>query len=269
MATLKNMLEMSPERDFPQKTEIRMRYCILSSPRAGGTLLGRMLYKTGRAGDPLEYFNLRLLQLARERSHNPLLSMFDFLRLMEARRTSSNGVFGMKIQFDQMLQAFRSDVPNEAMVKFLRGHQCLLWIRRRNKLRQAISHAVAMHTNAWSSEDIKLAEPEHVPLPDCIRSLQIIALQDLGWEKLIEKFALDVQVIWYEELAAAYEKTCAFALSCLRLKDTIETIPPPPIKSQSGNLNTRLHSELVDYLAHDDPNLSSSASQSHLRTRKS
>src|SRR5262245_48258719 len=113
MATLKNMLEMSPERDFSAKTEIRMRYSILSSLRAGGTLLGRMFYKTGQAGDPIEYFNLRLLELAREQLQNPSLSSFDFLRLMEARRTSSNGVFGIKIQFDQMLRAFRTDVPNE------------------------------------------------------------------------------------------------------------------------------------------------------------
>src|SRR5262245_18114068 len=130
MATLKNILEMSPERDFATKTEIRMRYCILSSPRAGATLLGRMLYKTGQAGDPLEYFNLRLLQLAREQLRNASLSSLDFLRLMEARRTSSNGVFGMKLQFDQMLRAFRSEMPNEAMVTFLRSHQFLIWARR-------------------------------------------------------------------------------------------------------------------------------------------
>src|SRR5579863_4501463 len=133
----KNMLEISSERDFPVRAEISKRYCILSSPRAGGTLLGRMLFETGLAGDPLEYFNLRLLQLARERFGNQVLSSLDFLHLMEARRTSRNGVFGVKLQFDQMLRDYRSEVPNEAMLKFLRGNQCLFWIRRRNRLRQA------------------------------------------------------------------------------------------------------------------------------------
>jgi len=180
MATLKNMLEISAKRDFPQSTEIRMRYCILSSPRAGGTLLGRMLYETGQAGDPLEYFNLQLLQLARKQSGNPSLSIFDFLRSMETRRTSPNGVFGIKVQFEQMLRAFDSEIPNETMIEFLRTHQCLFWIRRRNRLRQAISHAIAVHTNAWSSEEIQLVEPGRVSVLDCIRSLQVVALQDLG-----------------------------------------------------------------------------------------
>src|SRR6266702_8748733 len=107
----KNLLEMSSDRDFPRQRMVGMRYCILSSQRSGSTLLTRMLFKTQQAGDPLEYFNLRLLQLGRTQSGNQLLTPFEFMRLMESRRTSPNGIFGMKLHYEQMLRAFQSDIP--------------------------------------------------------------------------------------------------------------------------------------------------------------
>lgn len=58
MASTKNIKELSLERDFPGPFPIRTRYAILSSPRSGSTLLARMLFATGMAGDPIEPKNL-------------------------------------------------------------------------------------------------------------------------------------------------------------------------------------------------------------------
>jgi len=239
---------MDPRRDFTASTEIRKRYGILSSPRSGGTLLGRMLYDTGQAGDPLEYFNLRLLQIGREQSKNTSLALFDFLRLMESRRTSPNGVFGIKIQYDHILRAFRTETPNEKMVKFLERHDCLFWVRRRNKIRQAISHAIAVHTNAWSSEEGKTDEPILIPLLDCITSFQAISHQDLGWEQLFQLNEIEVSTIWYEDLVAEYEATCRLVLTSLRLDTSVPQVPSPSIRRQSGTINEQLYAQMVDYL---------------------
>jgi trehalose 2-sulfotransferase len=244
----KNLLEMSSDRDFPQPTTVRMRYCILSSQRSGSTLLARMLSKTRYAGDPLEYFNLRLLQVGRAQTGNQTLTPFEFLRLMESRRTSPNGIFGMKLHYEQMLRAFQSDIPNKNMIEFLRSHRHLLWMRRRDRLRQAISLAVATHTNSWSSEEPQIASSASISCFDCIRSLQAISFQDLGWEHLIRTARLQVNVIWYEDLISEYEETCRRALRYLNLQNAISDIPPPPIERQSGILNDRLYAELFEYL---------------------
>ncbi len=244
----KNLLEMSPDRDFPRPTMVRMRYCILSSQRSGSTLVARMLSSTREAGDPLEYFSLRLLQLGRTQSGNQLLTPFEFLRLMELRRTSMNGIFGMKLHYEQMLRAFQSDIPNRNMINFLQSHQHLLWIRRRDRLRQAISLAVATHTNSWSSEEPQTANPGSITCFDCIRSLQAISFQDLGWEHLIRVAKLRVNIIWYEDLISEYEKTCRLILRHLNLQNVVSNIPSPPIERQSGILNDRLYTELVEYL---------------------
>src|SRR5438105_1838527 len=137
---------MSPARDFAGNTPVRIRYGILSSQRSGSTLLARALFETRHAGDPLEYFNLRLLALARKQTGNQFLTPIEFMRLMELRRTSPNGVFGMKIHYEQMLRAFQSNVPNQKMIEFLRNQHHLFWMRRRDRLRQAISHALATQT---------------------------------------------------------------------------------------------------------------------------
>jgi trehalose 2-sulfotransferase len=243
----KNLLEMSPDRDFPSQTTVRMRYCILSSQRSGSTLLARMLAETRQAGDPLEYFNLRLLQLGRAQTGNQALTPFEFMRLMELRRTSPSGVFGMKIHYEQMLRAFQSETPNQKIIDFLRNYQYLLWIRRRGRLRQAISHAIATQTNSWSSEEPQTPNGGSTSCYDCIRSLQAISFQDLGWEQLIRTAHLKVHVVWYEDLISEYEKTCRLALRHLNLQNTISTIPSPPIERQSGPSNDRLYAELITY----------------------
>jgi LPS sulfotransferase NodH len=244
----KNLLEMSRARDFPGNTPLRMRYGILSSQRSGSTLLARMLFETRQAGDPLEYFNLRLLALARKQTGNQSLTPVEFMRLMELRRTSPNGVFGMKIHYEQMLRAFQSNVPNEKMRGFLRSHQHLFWIRRRDRLRQAISLALATHTNSWSSEEPHKVSAGSIPLLDCIHALQAISFQDFGWEQLIKIVKLKVRVIWYEDLISDYEGTCRLVLRDLQLASVVPNIPPPPIERQSTEINDRLHRKLVDYL---------------------
>jgi trehalose 2-sulfotransferase len=246
----KNLLEMSRNRDFPGNAPVRVRYGILSSQRSGSTLLARMLFETGQAGDPLEYFNLRLLAIARKQTGNQFLTPIEFKRLMEMRRTSPNGVFGMKIQYEQMLRAFQSNGPNEKITEFLRSHQHLFWVRRRDRLRQAISLALAMHTNSWSSEEPPKVPPGSIHLLDCIHALQVISFEDFGWAKLISTAKLNVRVIWYEDLIADYEGTCRPLLRDLNLE--IPKIPPPPIKRQSTRVNDQLHIDLVQYLGLSD-----------------
>lgn len=244
----KNLLEMSSDRDFPRNTPIRRRYCILSSQRSGSTLLARMLFETRQAGDPLEYFNLRLLRVAQVQTGNQSLAPIEFMRLMEMRRTSPNGVFGIKTHYEQMLRAFQENAPSQKIVEFLRSQHHLFWMRRRNRLRQAISLAVATHTNSWSSEEPKKASASSASCLDCISSLQAVSFQDFGWEQLLRATKLQARIIWYEDLISDYEGTCRLVLRDLKLESVVPTIPPPPIQRQSGAVNDRLYDELLGYL---------------------
>ena len=248
--TDKHIREMSPERDFPGETPVKQRYAILSSPRSGSTLLGRFLHETKKAGDPQEYFNPPLIALERKRSENPKLNMNQFLRLMEKRRTSPNGMFGMKMHYSQLLGVFNTPKPNANVVNFLRKLDKVIWIRRRDRIGQAISQAVAVKTNVWSSEDSRFErEPEvNIHPYECIETLRVVSRDDVGWEQLIKAIKLPVHEVWYEDFVADYEKQARGTLRYLGINKEVPVIPAPPIERQAGKLNERLKRDLVAYL---------------------
>ena len=245
----KHRRELSPERDFPP-TPVSMRYVILSSQRSGSTLLGRILFETKMAGDPQEYFNPPLLALERKRTGNAELSMNKFMQAMEKRRTSPNGVFGLKAHYGQLLSVFRATKPNENVVKFLRHANKLIWIRRRDRIGQAISQAVALKTNVWSSEDSRFQREPDVKIHpfELINTLKVVSRDDVGWEQLILAAKLQVLEVWYEDLVNDYENQARTVLRYLGVDKDVPVIPPPPLERQGGELNERLRREFHAYL---------------------
>ena len=248
--TDKHIREMSPERDFPGEIPVKQRYAILSSPRSGSTLLGRFLYETKMAGDPQEYFNPPLIGLERKRSGNDKLNMNQFLRVMEKRRTSPNGMFGMKMHYSQLLGVFRTNKPTNNVVNFLRKLDKLIWIRRRDRIGQAISQAVAVKTNVWSSEDSRFERNPDIKVHphECIETLRIVSRDDALWEQLIKAAKLPVHEVWYEDFVEDYEQQARGTLRFLEIDQDVPVIPAPPLERQAGELNERMRRELIAYL---------------------
>lgn len=248
------MLELSRERDFCDVFPVRMRYVILTSPRAGSTLIGRMLYKTQLAGDPIEYFNRYLLELERFRTGRSGLTYQDFLSDMERRRTSPNGIFGMQLHYSQFLKAFSARQATSVMSTFIRNFDKLIWVRRRDRLRQAVSFVIAKRKRAWSSEDVEdetFLDSMKVSPMEILGALSIVCQNDLGWERCIKAMNLDVHEIWYEDVASDYEAQCSAVLEHIGIADLVEDVPPPQISRQTSGLNERLISDIYAYLGVD------------------
>jgi LPS sulfotransferase NodH len=251
MVSTKNIKELSLDRDFRGSFPVRTRYAILSSPRSGSTLLGRMLFETRMAGDPIEYLSSYLLVLERERTGRESLSYGEFIRSMESRRTSENGMFGMQIHYSQLLSAFSSSKVNEAMKSFILGFDKLIWVRRRDRLRQAVSLAIARRTDAWSSEDnqpIGIRHPSELHPIECMQALSVVCQNDFGWDKLIKIMNLDACVVWYEDLADSYHEQSVNVLRHLELDSSVTKIPEPPIHRQASELNEQVLNQFRAYL---------------------
>jgi LPS sulfotransferase NodH len=75
-------------------------YLVLATPRSGSTLLGQGLQASGLAGDPKEFFGHKM-PFWMERRQTPTLPSYA-ARLREERATS-NGVFGAKLIYRQLL----------------------------------------------------------------------------------------------------------------------------------------------------------------------
>ena len=251
LTSKKNLMELSSSRDFSASTPINMKYLILGSPRSGSTLVSRILFETKMAGDPLEFFNGYLLELACRISGQKELSFDRFLAEMKLRRTSPNGVFGMQLHYSQLLMRFSSDSINNPMIGFVHDFDKHIWLRRRNKLRQAISFVIAKKTGAWSSEDQKKnekLEAEDISMIEVLSALRFVSFNDYGWESLISAAKLDVHEVWYEDLIANYQSVCSGIFNYLQITSNIEMVPSPPISKQGTDLNEKLFSDALHWL---------------------
>ena len=129
--------QLSTERDFDQQTPMRFQYAILCGHRTGSNLLSEALYETGMAGDPMEFFNLRMLRrLYRERNVETI-PFPEYLAEMKARRTSPNGVFGFNLKYDQALVYFEGN--SMEFYKLLFSCNYIVFLYRRSKIAQAVS----------------------------------------------------------------------------------------------------------------------------------
>lgn len=163
-------------------------YVVCSTQRSGSTFLCRLLASTGVAGNPQEYFEARaetglpphpgyfLAGLPRtgagirddvRPTDAPEYSDMRTVDGWEAHLertfrlgTSSNGVFGAKLMWNQLpdLEQHAAALPEFAgldgcdLLERLFGRPSYVWIRRRDKVRQAISLWRALQTRTWRAE---------------------------------------------------------------------------------------------------------------------
>jgi trehalose 2-sulfotransferase len=129
-------------------------YLVLATPRSGSTLLGQGLQASGLAGDPKEFFGHKM-PFWMDRWQTPTLSAFA-AHLRQARATS-NGVFGAKLLYRQLLhleslarqEPELTDLPLPEILDRLFPDLHLIWVRREDKVRQAISWFKARQTGVW------------------------------------------------------------------------------------------------------------------------
>jgi trehalose 2-sulfotransferase len=168
--------------------EPKRAYIVCSTQRSGSTYLCKLLASTGVAGNPLEYFEARaetgspphpgyfLAGLPRtgagirddERptdapEYSDLRAVDGWEEHLERTfrlGTTDNGVFGAKLMWNQLtdLEQHATAVPELAglagsdLLDRLLGHPSYVWMRRREKVRQAISMWRALQTRTWRRE---------------------------------------------------------------------------------------------------------------------
>jgi trehalose 2-sulfotransferase len=163
-------------------------YIVCSTQRSGSTYLCQLLTSTGVAGTPQEYFEARaetglpphpgyfLAGLPRTGTgirddqrptdapeYSDLSSLDGWQAHLERTfrlGTTDNGVFGAKLMFNQLpdLEQHAAALPEYAgatgseLLERLLGHPSYVWVRRRDKVRQAVSMWRALQTRTWRLE---------------------------------------------------------------------------------------------------------------------
>jgi trehalose 2-sulfotransferase len=245
---------------------VTISYLVCATPRSGSTLLCEALKATGRAGRPEEYFEAvpstgvpreprdylaglgdaeaqRLIEGARTRAP-------DYSDVRDVRRyeehlarvrewgTTPNGVFGAKVMWAHLvdlavLTGYGS--PVEATAELFGEPRCL-WVRREDRVRQAVSLWRAMQTQSWRSE---AAEREPRYSFAALRHLAgALAADDAAWERFFATSGLPVLEIGYGGLVRDLEGTLDRALDHVGVPHARGDLDcTPPMRRQSDDLS--------------------------------
>jgi LPS sulfotransferase NodH len=221
--------------DFPGSAPLRKSYVVASSYRCGSTFFCSELWRTGVLGAPAEYLNigegrlLRDVMATRLRASSPE----DYLVKLLARRTSRNGVFGMKAHFHHFEPALAwcpSMLERLSPVTYIS-------LNRRDKLAQAVSMARAMQTNAWTSMDGAAMTPRYDEglIRQCLKE---IGRQKLGWLRWFEANAIAPVAVDFEDLVADRAGVVRGVVELFEARsDEPEQIRPPAVRKQGDETN--------------------------------
>jgi LPS sulfotransferase NodH len=208
-------------------------YLVCATPRSGSTLLCEALRETGVAGNPLEFFEAlpetgvprrpldylaglddpEALALVSDAPPQPAPPYSDVRGLdryeqhLERVRewgTSENGVFGAKIMWAHVLDLARRLEADDlhALVDSLFDEPRLVWVRRADRVRQAVSLWRAMQTQSWRAEnESNIGEPRY-SYPALRHLVELLAAYDGAWERFFVPLGDRVLALTYEDVAA-------------------------------------------------------------------
>ena len=231
---------------------MRVSYLVCATPRSGSTLLCEGLKATGVAGRPEEYFEAvpatgrprapadyleglddpdahALLGSAPPPDTPPYSSLLDVgsfdehLARVREWGTTPNGVFGAKVMWGHV------EDPSELGDRYV-------WVRREDKVRQAVSLWRALQTQSWrASEGGGHAQYCFSALQHLVRML---TEYDAAWARFLR--GAPVLALTYEEVAAdlplALERTLAH-VGVARPRDWPPTLPA--MRRQADELSER------------------------------
>ncbi|HYB31164.1 MAG TPA: Stf0 family sulfotransferase [Solirubrobacteraceae bacterium] len=222
--------------------EPRHAYIVCSTQRSGSTYLCRLLASTGVAGNPQEYFEARaetgspphpgyfLAGLPRTGAgirddvrptdapeYSDLRAVDGWEEHLERTfrlGTTDNGVFGVKLMWNQLpdleqhataLPEFAGLAGSELLERLLR-HPSYVWMRRGDKVRQAISLWRALQTRTWRAQHAA-GEGETPALSYSFRGIEHLrrrlSADDQAWGRFFLHSLIEPLELGYEEDVSA------------------------------------------------------------------
>jgi LPS sulfotransferase NodH len=227
-----------------------LSYVICTAPRAGSTLLTEFLTGTNIAGKPAEYFDIH--------DHNEkywtqklgIQHDSEYFDRVVDTATTSNGVFGVKLLWHQSPAIIaklahslhRESGGDDSLHHLLRqklGDVRYIWLRRQNKVAQAISYYRASRTGLWRSSDARTEQraradvelPFNYALID--QNLRLVNEFDLRWHDYFHRHRLKALMIFYEHFAVNAEQTIQKINEFLGISHGGIVIRPPRLERQS------------------------------------
>ncbi|MGK7895727.1 MAG: Stf0 family sulfotransferase [Xenococcus sp. (in: cyanobacteria)] len=226
-----------------QQNEAPLVYFIAMEVRSGSNLMCQYLSNNG-FGNAGEYFqNINSEQLSPIICKNLDLDpekvepYVFFERLL--KKHSSNGIFGSKFtiyQYIFMLSKYEELSQQQKQSLFKISNVKWIWLRRRDKLSQAISLFRAINSDQW----VSFEEPKERKIPEYDRSqidenLAMLLRSDFLWELFFNTHSLRPYSVFYED----FIKSPASIISEITKHICAETDKKPIAKPEDVILSSK------------------------------
>jgi LPS sulfotransferase NodH len=211
--------------------------------RSGTHLLGSILRGTNVAGRPGEYLFCKRSETWEGRWDTP--SRAAYLERVFRQGTTRNGVFGCVVMwtyFERMIQMLH-EIP--AYQQFDRSEVLCavfnrlkyIWMRRRDRVQQAVSWVIAAQTQIWSQKPGDAAQPDaplHFDFESIDQRYHHISSDEQSWENYFRQNAIEPLVLFYEDVAQSNRAAAEGVLDFLGVPvpSNLE-LPPPTVEKQA------------------------------------
>ena len=192
--------------------------------------MSQTLYSSGVAGVPVEYIKQDMLNAAEVRfGRKP--GIYEYFDWLFERKCSENGVFGAKIQYDQLDQFSLSDAQK---IKLLSKFDKIILLSRGNLVAQAISHVLADETHVWHAHghaelEAVRGRPADYNVEKIADALSLHARGSCAWRKIAESATADCLSVTYEEMTSNMAGTLGKVGLFLGLPDILQCASVQPI----------------------------------------
>ncbi len=252
-------------------------YVVCSTQRSGSTFLCRLLASTGVAGNPQEYFEARaetgspphpgyfLAGLPRtgvgirddgRPTDAPEYSDLRTVDGWEAHLertfrlgTTGNDVFAVKLMWNQLpdMEQHAAAVPEFAgltgsdLLDGLFGHPTYVWVRRRDKVRQAISLWRALQTRTWRAEH-PAAGDDNPRLSYSFEGIEHLrrrlSADDEAWERFfLHSLIAPLELVYEDDVSPQPARAVARVLAHIGIEPPPGWTPDAGMAQQSDELN--------------------------------
>lgn len=229
-------------------------YLICTCPRTGSSLLSEALTSTGCAGRPDEYFDPDWSMIQHWMQQFQICNVSEYVDEVIKQTISSNGVFGVKLHWPQQKSLKQlltyssktcvSEEPNSSISRLF-GQRFddvqYVWLRRRNKVLQAISYYRAVSTGIWRTDTSKQKNLLNISshstsfdFDQIDHYVDVCRTFDLRWEQYFRRERVHPLIVIYEEFVAHYERTIYDILSYLGVGAAVP-ISAPTLRRQADD----------------------------------
>jgi trehalose 2-sulfotransferase len=200
----------------------RKSYFVCGMPRSGSWLLCGLLASTGVAGRPHEWF-WRDTQASLMRAWGTG-DFASYLELVLAAGTTANGVFGAKVMWGHL-----PEVPPFPRPRFV-------WLRRRDRVAQAVSFARAVQTAHWHHWDPPPREEPTFRFEEVDALLRELGEHDRAWARWFVDERIEPLEVAFEDLLSDLEAETLRVLDFLGLELPEGTEIQPLTRGQSDGV---------------------------------